>query len=106
MAQRNDMSGIVLLVAGLWLIFQTVAAVAQTANPPPFQSLQPTQSPCSAGSQSVRVCNDDFRSCNSICTARALDPSADIAGCSTRCCNQFNACLRLRGCGPRTVNCF
>ena len=26
---------------------------------PPFQSISPAQSPCSAGSQSVRVCNND-----------------------------------------------
>ena len=36
---------------------------------PPRQSLSPARSPCSAGSQSVRICNDDFQSCNSACTA-------------------------------------
>jgi hypothetical protein len=71
-----------------------------------FQSLQATPSPCTSGSQSVRVCSDDLRSCNSVCTAAALDPFADIAGCGTRCCVQFNTCLRLRGCGPRVLNCF
>jgi hypothetical protein len=73
---------------------------------PPAQSLKPTQTPCGPGSQSVRVCNDDFRSCNSVCTATALDPSADIAGCSLRCCTQFKACLSIRGCASRTINCF
>jgi hypothetical protein len=82
------------------------AAKAQGTGVPPFQSLQPTPSPCSAGSQSVRVCNNDFQSCSSVCTANALDPNADIAGCSLRCCTQYNTCLRLRQCGPRTINCF
>jgi hypothetical protein len=52
------------------------------------------------------VCNDDFRSCNSICTATALDQAADIAGCALRCCTQFNTCLRMRQCGPRVISCF
>jgi hypothetical protein len=82
-------------------------ALAQTGNPvPPAQSLQPSQSPCGAGSQSIRVCNDDFRSCSSVCTARALDPNADIAGCSLRCCTNFKACLNIRGCPARSLNCF
>ena len=71
-----------------------------------FQSLRPTQSPCTAGSQSVRVCNDDFRSCGSTCTATALDPSADTAGCDLRCCTQFKACLQIRGCATPTLQCF
>ena len=29
----------------------------------------------------MRVCNNDFQSCNSVCTATALDPTADVAGC-------------------------
>jgi hypothetical protein len=73
---------------------------------PPNQSLRDTPSACGPGSQSVRVCNDDFRSCNSICTATALDPAADIAGCALRCCTQFNTCLRMRQCGPRVISCF
>jgi hypothetical protein len=82
-------------------------AQAQTTNPiPPAQSLKPSQSACGAGSQSIRVCNDDFRSCSSVCTATALDASADIAGCSLRCCNQFKACLSIRGCPSRALNCF
>jgi len=69
------------------------------------QSLKPTQSACSAGSQSLRVCNSDFQSCNDVCAAKALDVSADIAGCTTACCNQFNVCLRMRNCGSRVTNC-
>jgi hypothetical protein len=72
----------------------------------PVQSLQPTQSACTAGSQSLRVCNDDFRSCSSICTATALDPSADTAGCSLRCCTGFKACLAIRGCPSPSLVCF
>jgi hypothetical protein len=80
----------VALVLALLLSLAAMAAQAQTENAePPFQSLQPSQSACGAGSQCVRVCNDDFRSCSSVCTATALDPSADIAGCSLRCCTNF-----------------
>jgi hypothetical protein len=78
-----------------------------SGNPiPPAQSRSPAISPCSTGSQSVRVCNDDFRSCGSTCTATALDPTADIAGCSLRCCTQLKACLQIRGCASPTLNCF
>jgi hypothetical protein len=70
------------------------------------QSLSPSKSACSAGSQSVRVCNDDFRSCGSTCTATALDASADIAGCSLRCCTNFKACLSIRGCASPRLQCF
>jgi hypothetical protein len=69
------------------------------------QSLQQTPSPCGPGSQSVRVCADDLRSCNSVCSARSLDAAADIAGCGTRCCVQFNVCLRMRSCGGNVINC-
>jgi hypothetical protein len=97
----------VALVLALLLSLAAMAAQAQTENAePPFQSLQPSQSACGAGSQSVRVCNDDFRSCSSVCTATALDPSADIAGCSLRCCTNFKACLNIRGCPARSINCF
>src|SRR5512143_1083781 len=77
-------------------------------NPiPPAQSTAPSPSVCGPGSQSVRVCNNDFQSCNSVCTATALDPTADVAGCGTRCCSQFRACLSIRGCGALTsLNCF
>jgi hypothetical protein len=78
-----------------------------TGNPTaPVQSLQPTQSACTTGSQSLRVCNDDFRSCSSVCTATALDPTAETAGCSLRCCTNFKACLSIRGCPNPTLNCF
>jgi hypothetical protein len=91
----------------LALLLTLAAGTAQAQNPiPPAQSQRPAQSPCTPGSQSVRVCNDDFRSCNSVCTATALDPSADIAGCSLRCCNNFKACLNIRGCGTPTLQCF
>jgi hypothetical protein len=94
------------------------AALAQTStqgtqsqsngNPvAPTQSLAPTPDVCSAGSQSIRVCNNDFQSCSSVCNGLTLsDPTADVAGCSLRCCSQFNACLSIRGCGTGTVNCF
>jgi hypothetical protein len=107
------MRKIAVLVLGLALALGASAAAAQqtqqrqgtqgtqtpsTGNPiPPAQSLQPTPSACSAGSQSLRVCNNDFQSCSSVCTATALDPNADVAGCSTRCCSQFKACLSIRG---------
>jgi hypothetical protein len=95
-----------LLILGLALAIAAPPLHAQTAPVPPVQSLQPSLSPCGPGSQSVRVCNDDFRSCSSVCTARALDPSAEIAGCSLRCCTQFKACLSIRGCASRSIDCF
>jgi hypothetical protein len=71
------------------------------------QSLAPTPDICGAGSQSVRVCNNDFQSCSSACTAALLsDTTADITGCTLRCCTGFNACLSIRGCATGTVNCF
>jgi hypothetical protein len=75
---------------------------------PPRQSLSPARSPCSAGSQSVRVCNDDFQSCNSACTAAVVsDAQADITGCTQGCCTKFSACLSIRGCSNLTsLNCF
>jgi uncharacterized lipoprotein YajG len=77
------MTKCVLLVLGALLLLAAGSAQAQTTNPiPPVQSLRPSQSACGAGSQSIRVCNDDFRSCSSVCTATALDPSAEIAGCA------------------------
>jgi hypothetical protein len=75
---------------------------------PPVQSISPARSPCSAGSQSVRVCNDDFQSCNSACTAAIVsDPTADITGCTQGCCTKFSVCLSIRGCSNLTaLNCF
>lgn len=69
------------------------------------QSLKPTLNKCGSSSQSVRVCQNDLTSCNDVCSARALDATADIAGCSTACCNQFNVCLRVRNCGDRVIDC-
>jgi hypothetical protein len=75
---------------------------------PPVQSTSPARSPCSAGSQSVRVCNNDFQSCNSACSAAIVsNPSADITGCTQGCCTTFSACLSIRGCSDLTsLNCF
>jgi hypothetical protein len=95
------MTRIVLLALGLLL----VPALLHAQTAPPFQSLKPSQSACGLGSQSLRVCGNDLTSCNDVCRAKALDVNADIAGCSTACCNQFNVCLRLRGCGSRVINC-
>jgi hypothetical protein len=107
------MTKVAILALGLVLALHASIVMAQgvqrpsSGNPiPPAQSLQPTPSACSAGSQSVRVCNNDFQSCSSVCTATALDPNADIAGCSTRCCSQFKACLNIRGCNSNAINCF
>lgn len=91
------MTRVFLVVLGL--IVMTTGVEAQT------QSLKPTQGACTAGSQSVRVCSNDFQSCNDVCTARALDASSEIAGCATSCCYSFNVCLRMRGCGDRVFNC-
>jgi len=92
---------IVLVLLGLLLA--PAALHAQTDVP--LQSLRPTQGACTAGSQSLRVCSNAFTSCNDVCAARALDVNADIAGCSTACCNQFNVCLRQRNCVGRIINC-
>jgi hypothetical protein len=107
------------VTALLVLMVLPAAALAQTSttqgtqsqsngNPvAPTQSLAPAPDLCSVGSQSVRVCNNDFQSCSSVCNGLTLsDPTADVAGCSLRCCSQFNACLSIRGCGTGTVNCF
>jgi hypothetical protein len=97
-----------LLLLGLMLCLATSDASAQTATTPsgPLQSLRPSQSACGPGSQSVRVCNDDFRSCSSVCNAQTLDPTFDTTGCGLKCCNQFKACLSIRGCATLTLNCF
>jgi hypothetical protein len=113
------MARFVILLLGLVLCLAVSDARAQTTTTTPngttqngttqggpLQSLRPSQSACGVGSQSVRVCNDDFRSCNSICNAQTLDPTFDTTGCGLRCCNQFKACLSLRGCATLTLNCF
>jgi hypothetical protein len=99
----SQMTKIVLLALAL-LCCASGAAYAQNSNAP-VQSLQETQSACSLGSQSIRVCANGLQSCNSVCSARALDVNADIAGCTTSCCTQYNVCLSLRGCGARVASC-
>ena len=99
----TQMNKIVLLAFGLGLLFLPTIVDAQTAAP--HQSLKERPSACGLGSQSIRVCNNDLQSCNSVCDARALDSTTDTAGCSTRCCTQYNVCLRLRDCGSRTISC-
>ena len=83
----------------------TPGQFGRSTTPAPRQSLSPTQGVCTVGSQSLRVCNSDFQSCNDVCAATAVDASADIAGCTSRCCTQFNVCLRMRGCGGRVISC-
>lgn len=77
-----------------------------------FNNLSPSerarQLACSVGSQSIRVCQNDLQSCTSACSASNLsDPISGGQGCSQRCCNNFRACLGIRGCGTLTSNdCF
>ena len=119
---RISMTKSMLLLIGLFFAVPLGVAGAQTVNQgnravpgnqgligtPSVQSISPARSPCSAGSQSVRVCNDDFQSCNSACTAATIsDTSADITGCTQGCCTKFSACLSIRGCANLTaLNCF
>jgi len=91
------MTKIVLLALGLCVV--PAGLHAQT------QSLKGTQSQCTAGSQSLRVCNNGLQSCNDVCAARALDVNADVAGCTTACCTQYNVCLSQRGCRTRVFTC-
>src|SRR5262245_65216769 len=46
---------------------------------------------CDLGSQSVRICDSDFQSCNSVCFTTTSTIAAD--GCTQRCCNNFRTCL-------------
>src|SRR5262245_46712944 len=69
--QDAGMTRTALLLLGLVLCIAVSDARAQTTTTPngttqngPLQSLRPSQTACGVGSQSVRVCNDDFRSCN------------------------------------------
>jgi len=119
---RMSVTKSMLLLSGVFFAVLLGVAGAQQAVPgnrvvpgnqgligiPPFQSISPAQSPCSAGSQSVRVCNNDFQSCNSACSAAIVsNPSADITGCTQTCCTTFSACLSIRGCSNLTsLNCF
>ena len=72
--------------------------VSATRSPYPSSS----ETDPGAGSQSLRVCNDYFRSCNGVgrvglgCHGRHWR----IAGCSLRCCTQFKACLSIRAVLP------
>src|SRR4051812_40489488 len=125
---RISMVKFLILVVGLFVAVPLTAAQAQNrglispppnqanqglVNPrvqsfnPPFNPLDPRQA-CTVGSQSVRVCQSDFQSCNSACTASNLsDPIAGAQGCSQRCCNNLRACFSIRGCGNLTSNdCF
>jgi hypothetical protein len=102
----HSVTRVLMLALALAVCLAAGEAHAQADGVPPNQSLRDTPSACGPGSQSVRVCNDDFRSCNSVCTATALDPTADIASCSLNCCTKFNTCLRMRQCGARVVSCF
>ena len=92
-------------LGSLMLALVLIASSVHAQTGQPRQSLRPTQSACTAGSQSLRVCNNDLQSCNDVCSARALDVNADIAGCTTACCNKFNVCLRLRNCGALVIDC-
>jgi hypothetical protein len=125
----QGMTRYVLLAVGLLLALAVGVARAQTTTQPSttqrsttqptqpsttqpstrqdrFRSIRPSQSPCGPGSQSVRVCDDDFRSCSSICVAQTLDPTFDTTGCGLKCCTQFKACLSIRGCATLTLECF
>src|SRR5262245_14848864 len=64
-------------------------------------------SACGASSQSVRVCDNDFQSCNSACVSTAVTQAASFEGCSQRCCNNFRTCLSIRGCANlAATDCF
>ncbi|ODR98587.1 hypothetical protein AUC68_09280 [Methyloceanibacter methanicus] len=93
---------LVVLLLGCGAFAQT--AHAQDASQP-AQSLVPTPSACSAGSQSVRVCTNGLQSCNDVCAARALSANADVAGCSTSCCNRYNVCVQMRNCAALKIDC-
>lgn len=106
---RISMTKSMLLLIGLFLAVPLGAAEAQTgginnqgSQAAPFQSLSPARSLCGAGSQSVRVCNNDFQSCNSACSGTFITDLADTSGCIQRCCNNFSACLSIRGCANLT----
>jgi hypothetical protein len=62
---------------------------------------------CGAGGQSVRVCENDFQSCNSACAGTQLADVFGFEGCTQRCCNNLRSCLSLRGCATLTeTDCF
>ena len=88
----------------LGLVFLGGAVHAQNTSQP-SQSLVPTLSACSAGSQSVRVCANGLQSCNDVCAARALSVNSEIVGCATSCCNRFNVCVQMRNCAELKRDC-
>ena len=88
----------------LGVLFLGGAALAQTTSQP-AQSLKPTPSACTAGSQSIRVCNNDLRSCSDVCAAQALSANSQIVGCETSCCNRYNVCVQMRNCGDLKIDC-
>jgi len=93
----------------LGVLFLGCVAFAQGAHAQdtsqPAQSLVPTPSACSAGSQSVRVCSNGLQSCTDVCAAQALSVNADIAGCTTSCCNRYNVCVQMRNCTALKIDC-
>jgi len=110
-----------LLLIGLFLAVPLGAAEAQTQRlqpglgnqavpgnqgligTPSLQSIiREPRSACGAGSQGVRVCENDFQSCNSACSGTFVSDLADTSGCIQRCCNNFSACLSIRGCANLT----
>jgi hypothetical protein len=111
-----SMTKSMLLLIGLFFAVPLGVAGAQTGginnqgnqavpgNQGRIQSISPARSPCGAGSQSVRVCGNDFQSCNSACFATAVADAASSEGCRQRCCNNFRTCLSIRGCGNLTSN--
>src|SRR4029078_4435630 len=103
---RIFMTKSMLLLIGLFFAVPLEVAGAQTVNQgtqavpgnqgligtPTVQSISPARSPCGAGSQSVRVCNNDFQSCNSACSAAIeSNTSADITGSRHTGCTPFIA---------------
>ena len=90
-------------IAALFLAVDLLSSAAFAQQP--VQSLRPTQSACTLGSQSVRVCNNGLTSCNDVCAAQSIDASTEVAGCTTACCNRFNVCLRSRNCGALVIDC-
>src|SRR5262245_32300076 len=72
---------------------------------PPVQSItREPRSACDVSSQSLRVCDNDFQSCNSACVSTVVTDVAGFEGCRQRCCNNFRTCLSIRGCGNLTSN--
>lgn len=88
----------------LGVLFLGGAALAQTTSQP-AQSLKPTPSACTAGSQSIRVCANGLQSCSDVCAAQALSANSQIVGCETACCNRYNVCVQMRNCGDRKIDC-